>query len=30
VESAGIVAWWLIPGAVVALLTWSLARHRSR
>jgi hypothetical protein len=27
-QPVGIDAWWLIPGAVAALLTWSLARHR--
>ncbi len=27
-ESAGVVAWWLIPLAVAVLLTRSLARHR--
>jgi hypothetical protein len=27
-ESAGVVAWWLIPLAVAGLLTRSLARHR--
>ena len=29
-QSAGVVAWWLIPLAVAILLTRSLARHRSR
>ena len=29
-QSAGIVAWWLIPLAVAVLLTRSLARHRDR
>jgi hypothetical protein len=29
-QPAGIAAWWLIPGAVAALLTWSLARHHHR
>jgi hypothetical protein len=27
-QSAGVVAWWLIPVAVALLLTRSLARHR--
>jgi hypothetical protein len=27
-QSAGVVAWWLIPLAVAALLTRSLARQR--
>ncbi|MFZ0388127.1 MAG: hypothetical protein WAL22_20855 [Solirubrobacteraceae bacterium] len=27
-QSAGVVAWWLIPLAVAVLLTRSLARHR--
>jgi hypothetical protein len=29
-QSAGVVAWWLIPLAVAVLLTRSLARHRGR
>jgi hypothetical protein len=29
-ESAGVAAWWLIPVAVVVLLTQSLARQRRR
>jgi hypothetical protein len=27
-ESAGVVAWWLLPVALAALLTRSVARHR--
>jgi hypothetical protein len=27
-ESAGVVAWWLLPVAVVVLLTRSVTRHR--
>jgi hypothetical protein len=27
-QPVGIDVWWLIPGAVAALLTWSLARRR--
>ena len=27
-ESAGVVAWWLLPLAVVVLLTRSVTRHR--
>ena len=29
-QPAGSAAWWLIPGAVTALLTWSLVRHHRR
>jgi hypothetical protein len=29
-QSAGVVAWWLIPLAVAVLLTRSLARRRGR
>ena len=28
-QSAGVTAWWLIPVAVVLLLTRSVARHRT-
>ena len=27
-QSAGVVAWWIVPLAVVVLLTRSVARHR--
>jgi hypothetical protein len=27
-ESAGVVAWWLLPVAVAVLLARSVARHR--
>jgi hypothetical protein len=26
--SAGVVAWWIVPAALVVLLTRSVARHR--